>query len=42
MLASRINAARRVIGDTGEQQRLIRTGRIIVAVGVDLRFAIAS
>ena len=24
-LASRINAARRVIGDTGEQQRLIRT-----------------
>jgi len=30
-LASRINAARRVIGDTGEQQRLIRT---IIGKGV--------
>src|SRR6516165_4382608 len=32
-LASRINAARRVIGDTGEQQRLIRT-----IIGRDVRF----
>jgi len=34
-LASRINAARRVIGDTGEQQRLIRTiiGRGVRFVG---------
>ena len=32
-LASRINAARRVIGDTGEQQRLIRT-----SIGKGVRF----
>ena len=32
-LASRINAARRVIGDTGEQQRLIRT-----IIGKGIRF----
>src|SRR5215469_3484797 len=32
-LASRINAARRIIGDTGEQQRLIRT-----IIGKGIRF----
>ena len=37
-LASRINAARRIIGDTGEQQRLIRT---MVPSGVWLELKVA-